>query len=66
MGMVTPTAVNLVETMEMAETELQRDFQAASSVRALAGRNSLVRENSQAPGLVRSAGYAFGKSFMRK
>lgn len=41
MGMVTPTAVNLVETMEMAEIELQRDFQAASSVQVLPGRNLL-------------------------
>lgn len=49
MGMVTPTAVNLVETMEMAETELQHDFQAASSVRVLPGRNLLVGAKSPSP-----------------
>ena len=49
MGMVTPTAVNLVETMEMAETELQHDFQAASSVRVLPGRNLLVGAKSPIP-----------------
>ena len=49
MGMVTPTAVNLVETMEMAEIELQRDFQAASSVRVLPGRNLLVGAKSPIP-----------------
>lgn len=49
MGMVTPTAVNLVETMEMAEIELQRDFQAASSVQVLPGRNLLVGAKSPIP-----------------
>lgn len=49
MGMVTHTAVNLVETMEMAETELQHDFQAASSVRVLPGRNLLVGAKSPIP-----------------
>ena len=49
MATVIPTAVNLVETMEMAEIELQRDFQAASSVRVLPGRNLLVGAKSPIP-----------------
>ena len=49
MATVTPTAVNLVETMEMAEIELQRDFQAASSVQVLPGRNLLVGAKSPIP-----------------